>query len=113
MQTFLSNINRVKVTGSDDVCLQCQFNVDAYRDELFNEFNILFPKSLAKAVPKRKAEFLAGRVVARETMKLMALPLVDIPIGMNRAPHWPEGVAGSISHSNNRAFCLLSKKKLA
>jgi enterobactin synthetase component D len=113
MQTFLSNTNRLTITGSDNVGLQCQFNVDAYRDKLFDEFNISFPKSLAKAVPKRKAEFLAGRIIARETMKIMALPLVDIPIGMNRAPHWPKGVAGSISHSNNQAFCLLSKKKLA
>jgi enterobactin synthetase component D len=110
MESFLSNTNRLTITGNDDICLQSQFNIDIYRDELFNEFNILFPESLSKAVPKRKAEFLAGRIIVRETMKIMALPMIDIPIGMNRSPRWPQGVAGSISHSNNQVFCLLSKK---
>jgi enterobactin synthetase component D len=111
MQIFLSNTNRLTITGSDNVCLQCHFNIDVYRDDLFNEFNILFPESIAKAVPKRKAEFLAGRIITREAMKIMGIPMVDIPIGINRAPHWPKGVAGSISHSNNQVFCLLSNKK--
>jgi enterobactin synthetase component D len=110
MPTFLSNINRLTITGSDNICLQCQFNIDIYRDELFDEFNIYFPESLAKAVPKRKAEFLAGRIIVREAMEIMALPIIGIPIGMNRAPCWPEGVAGSITHSGNQVFCLLSKK---
>jgi enterobactin synthetase component D len=110
MQTFLSNTNRLTITGSGDVCLQCQFNVDFYQDELFNEFNILFPKSLAKAVPKRKADFLAGRIIVREAMEIMALPIIDIPIGMNRAPYWPKGVAGSITHRGDQVFCLLSEK---
>mgnify|MGYP006075486893 CR=1 FL=1 len=113
MQTFLSNTNRLTITGSDNICLQSQFNVDIYRDELFNEFNILFPESLAKAVPKRKAEFLAGRIIVRETMKIMDLPTIDIPIDINRSPRWPKGLAGSISHSNNQVFCLLSKKNNA
>jgi enterobactin synthetase component D len=111
MQIFLSNTNRLTITGSDNVCLQCHFNIDVYRDNLFNEFNILFPESLAKAVPKRKAEFLAGRIITREAMKIMRIPMVDIPISINRAPHWPKGVAGSISHSNSQVFCLLSNKK--
>ena len=110
MQEFLSNINRLTIAGSDNVCLQCQFNVDAYQDELFNEFDILFPESLAKAVPKRKAEFLAGRIIVREAMKIIAFPIIDIPIGMNREPCWPKGAAGSITHSGNQVFCLLSKK---
>jgi 4'-phosphopantetheinyl transferase EntD len=113
MPTFLSNINRLTITGSDNVCLKCQFNIDIYQDELFDEFNIYFPESLAKAVPKRKAEFLAGRIVVREAMKIMALPMIDIPIGMNRAPCWPEGVVGSITHSGNQVFCILSKKNNA
>ncbi len=110
MQEFLSNINRLTIAGSDNVCLQCQFDIDEYQDELFNDFNIIFPESLAKAVPKRKAEFLAGRIIVREAMRIMVLPMIDIPIGMNRAPCWPKGVAGSITHSGNQVLCLLSKK---
>jgi len=110
MQEFLSNINRLTIAGSDNVCLQCQFDIDEYQDELFNEFNIIFPESLAKAVPKRRAEFLAGRIIVREAMRIMLLPMIDIPIGMNRSPCWPEGIAGSITHSGNQVLCLLSKK---
>ncbi len=113
MKSFLSSTNRLAIAGSDNICLQCQFNIDTYRDELFNEYNIIFPESLSKAVHKRKAEFLAGRVIVREAMGMMALPIVDISIGTNRTPCWPEGVAGSISHSGNQVFCLVSKKIMA
>lgn len=110
MQAFLSKIRCITITDSDDVFWQCQLNINAYHDEMFNEYNIIFPQSLAKAVPKRKAEFLAGRIIVREAMIAMALPTRDIPIGNNREPCWPKGIAGSITHSGNQVFCLVSKK---
>jgi 4'-phosphopantetheinyl transferase EntD len=37
-------------------------------------------------------------------MDALGLPERPIPMGRDRAPVWPEGVVGSISHSD--AFCL-------
>jgi len=51
-----------------------------------------------RAVTKRRREFTAGRVCARQA--LAALGIADVPLGMgsDRLPVWPEGIIGSISH---------------
>ncbi len=59
---------------------------------------------LPRAVPARLAEFSAGRHAARAAMVALGLPLAAIPMGDDRAPIWPDGVAGSITHC--RAACL-------
>lgn len=55
--------------------------------------------ALGRAVPRRLAEFHAGRAAARAAMALLALPSRPIPMGQDRAPIWPDGVTGSISHT--------------
>jgi 4'-phosphopantetheinyl transferase EntD len=47
----------------------------------------------------RMMTFCAGRFCARRAMQLMGYPGVAIPIGKDRAPVWPAGMAGSISHT--------------
>jgi 4'-phosphopantetheinyl transferase EntD len=51
------------------------------------------------AVPRRVAEFHAGRAAARAAMVALGMPPRPIPMGPDRAPIWPNGLAGSISHS--------------
>lgn len=59
---------------------------------------------LPGALPGRLAEFSAGRHAARAAMMALGLPLAAIPMADDRAPIWPEGVAGAITHS--RSHCL-------
>lgn len=54
--------------------------------------------AIARAVPRRQAEFAAGRMAARAAMGMLGQPPVCIPAGADRAPLWPQGFAGSISH---------------
>lgn len=64
------------------------------------------PEALHRAVPSRRAEFLAGRLCG-----LLALDAVGAPpeIGRaGRAPVWPAGVAGSISHAGGWAVAVAS-----
>ena len=59
--------------------------------------------AIARAVPARRAEFSAGRAAAR-----MALGRdVAVPMGEDRAPQWPAGVAGSISHAGGWAVAVV------
>lgn len=54
---------------------------------------------MQKGVSKRQAEFLAGRLCALEAMRgLTGKPFVP-PVGEDRAPQWPQGIVGSITHS--------------
>lgn len=53
------------------------------------------------ASPERRAEFAAGRTLAREAMRAIGREAGSIRRGTAREPLWPSGVAGSISHSRN------------
>lgn len=56
-------------------------------------------EAIGRAVPRRLTEFHAGRAAARAAMALLEIPPAPIPMGPDRAPIWPEGVTGSISHT--------------
>lgn len=62
-------------------------------------FGLRLPTELAKAVPSRQAEFLAGRLAALSALKEAgcADPGTLAP-GPDRAPLWPRGFVGSITH---------------
>jgi enterobactin synthetase component D len=66
------------------------------------------PDDLTHAVPKRRSEFLAGRLMAALALRQAGLP--EIVGRTGRAPVWPEGVAGSITHSKDRAIAAVSTR---
>lgn len=55
-------------------------------------------EALVAAVPKRLAEFAAGRNAARRAMAQLGLPPAAVPMQADRSPLWPTTVTGSISH---------------
>ena len=55
--------------------------------------------ALQNAVPARRREFLAGRAAARQAQEALGLVAQPVPVGEDRAPIWPEGMCGSISHT--------------
>jgi 4'-phosphopantetheinyl transferase EntD len=63
--------------------------------------------AVAGAVSARVAEFAAGRMAARRAMAALGLPMVPIPAGLDRAPVWPEGLAGSIAHAGGVAVAAV------
>lgn len=54
--------------------------------------------SMRHAVPRRYREFAAGRAAAREAAGQLGITAGAIPMGADRAPRWPAGLVGSISH---------------
>lgn len=55
--------------------------------------------AMRRAVPARVAEFTGGRLAARAAMAQLGLAPQPIPMRADRAPDWPPGVIGSISHA--------------
>lgn len=47
----------------------------------------------------RLQEFCAGRAHARKALQELGLASPTIPVGADRAPKWPPGFVGSISHA--------------
>ncbi len=54
---------------------------------------------VARAVEKRRREFQAGRHCARRALEMLGAEGVAIPAGEDRAPCWPPGFVGSITHT--------------
>ncbi|MEO1537845.1 MAG: 4'-phosphopantetheinyl transferase [Pseudomonadota bacterium] len=72
----------------------------------------LFPEerpAILRAVPKRRAEFAAGRRAARAALAEIGEPAVALPVGNHRAPIWPPGICGSISHDQGVAFAAVTR----
>lgn len=57
-----------------------------------------------KMVASRRDEFLTGRSCARAALRRLGVPDSALVPGPDRAPRWPEGIVGSISHT--AGFCL-------
>lgn len=74
---------------------------------LFTQAQVPLPAAVAGAVPKRQAEYLAGRLAARDALALWGCQL---PVGMGgaREPLWPQGFVGSISHQGTSAVAAAS-----
>lgn len=84
---------------------RCHFTLADYRDALFTELGVVFPSSLMRAVPKRRAEFLAGRYLASMVLDPLGYLQFTVETGDDRAPCWPHNVRGAISHNQDTALC--------
>jgi 4'-phosphopantetheinyl transferase EntD len=72
----------------------------------------LFPVEEAlvrTAGPRRRAEFTAGRAIARNALAGLGLPPTPIPAGRAGEPRWPAGVAGSITHCAGYRACAVAR----
>lgn len=104
---FLRDPEQIVTGQSDTLLLRARFTLERFSPELFDALGILCPASLSAAVDKRRAEFLAGRAMVKMAFQTLGLPDADIPIGPDRAPVWPLGVAGSISHARGHCAAIL------
>lgn len=96
-------------------CFQasCWFDSAAYDSSQAQQFGIVLPERLATAVDKRKAEFLAGRYCVQLALKSMGRGSgATIDIGAKRAPLWPSGLIGSITHSKGFASAAVASTAL-
>lgn len=62
---------------------------------------------LSGAVTKRRAEHLAGRIAAQEALRFYGIQNYVPGIGLHRAPCWPPGFTGSISHTGKTALATV------
>lgn len=66
---------------------------------------------VAKAVDKRKREFATARALAREALARFGHAEVEVLSAPDRAPIWPAGIAGSISHCDTRAVVAIARRE--
>ena len=64
---------------------------------------------LARATAARRREFAAGRTAVRQAMAQLGGAAVAIPQGPDRAPLWPAGWQGSLSHSDRLCVAVVTR----
>jgi 4'-phosphopantetheinyl transferase EntD len=67
---------------------------------------------VTRAIPKRRFEFAAGRRAARQALTELDLPPTMIPQAPDRAPIWPKGVIGSITHCDTLCITALAPQSI-
>lgn len=67
--------------------------------------------ALARAVPIRAAEFGQGRACARAALGQFGVPSGPIPVGAHRAPVWPSGFVGSITHCRGLVAAVAARSE--
>ncbi len=91
------------LTPADVIASACHFDKRPDPERLH-----LLPEKLQSAVPKRQAEFLAGRACAAQALVQFGRTDTAVPVGPDRAPVWPGGVVGSITHSAGFAAAMVA-----
>lgn len=66
---------------------------------------------VAGAVAKRQREFATGRALAHQLLTELGAPDQPLLPGARRAPGWPSGYLGSITHSDS--FCAVAVARAA
>jgi len=105
---FLSGISSADSGRVDAVLLTASYDRHAYSDALFDTLGVQLPVTIKRAAQKRKADYLAGRSIALAAMKALGISPTAIASAPSRAPIWPDGLTGSISHARGRCACVLS-----
>ncbi|MCL3881517.1 4'-phosphopantetheinyl transferase superfamily protein [Marivita sp. GX14005] len=88
--------------------LTARYHPDRFTPELFHTNGMPLPLHIARSVPKRQAEFLAGRLLVRHGQEALNLAPDTIGTADTRAPIWPKGSSGSITHARGRCGVLIS-----
>lgn len=71
-----------------------------------------FPAELAempRAVDKRRREYVAGRVAAHRAMEKLGLTPRPVLATRARAPSWPRGLTGSLSHNDTTCVAAVAR----
>lgn len=91
----------------------CRFaptQVNLERDAL--RLGLQPPDNIRRAVAKRQAEYLAGRLCAREALRqLSGIDAVPGHASEHRGPVWPSGHVGAITHSHGWAAAVAGRQQ--
>ncbi|MDN3610394.1 4'-phosphopantetheinyl transferase family protein [Vibrio ostreicida] len=98
----------LSITPAHAISSRARFDVTNFHSDSFSDYGIVQPQALLNAVDKRRSEYLAGRYVANDALKELTDESYSIPTGADRAPIWPAGITGSITHNEDQAIAVVA-----
>lgn len=100
------------LNDSDPLLAIGRFDASRYHDELCEQWCLPLPPRLQKAVKKRRAEYLASRVLARQIMARLGHSGFILHNAADRSPLWPAGIQASLSHSDSVVVVAATSRSL-
>jgi enterobactin synthetase component D len=95
--------------GFDGALVRCSFDGKAWQPADARTPGLALQAGLVRASQQRHAEYYAGRYCALTAMQDLGVAAQAIPTGRNRAPQWPPGLVGSITHHRSVACCAVAR----
>lgn len=86
-----------------------RFDRQRLQDGDFNRSQIEAPANIQRSVAKRQAEYLAGRLCARAALLASGAGTYVPGTDDERAPIWPPGFCGSITHGDGWAAAIVAR----
>lgn len=104
---FISQLQQTTLLANPWLSLtEIRFDVQQFYPALFAFYHIPQPAHLSQAVIKRRAEYLASRYAARVALASSGIVDFTLENDADRAPMWPRGIIGSLSHTAQRAVII-------
>ncbi len=85
--------------------------IDVSPDPVAGALSLAEEKATLGWTPLRKAQFAAGRALARRALLMLGRQPADILSDADGAPIWPKGVVGSISHKKLSCVVVVAHTK--
>lgn len=85
------------------------FDAGRFHEGAFARADCPMPPTIVRSVAKRQAAFLAGRRCAHGALRRLTGTGHYPAQGADRAPVWPNGCRGSISHSRDLAVAVAGR----
>lgn len=67
----------------------------------------MYDDDIKRARQKRQAEYLAGRYCASLALRALGSAFSTVATTRHRAPVWPSGIIGSITHTSDKAYAAV------
>lgn len=110
--SLLSALSERLVSLPEGISAQARIIDDSSELALAQLGRDLVPPSLSgRVVAKRRHEFYAGRWCASHALFALSGRHYSVGVADNRAPIWPAGFCGSISHSHGLALAAVASKQ--
>lgn len=91
----------------------CEYDNNYFDVRLFDELSVDIPDGMDLFSRLRQSEFLAGRYAAKLAISQARSvgKLSQVAIGSNKEPIFPDGLNGSITHTECSAICIVAPLK--
>lgn len=86
------------------------FHPERLDADAFARHAVDLPANIGRAVAKRRAEFLAGRLCARAGIGQLQSMAVAPGLAEDRSPIWPQELCGSITHGDGWAAAIVARR---